>query len=106
MANVLIIDDDKMFCDLLSDLVTDLGYHPVYLSTLQEGFREAVSGTYDVVFLDVKMPDGSGLDILPAIRQKPLSPEVIIITGAGEPDGAELAIKNGAWDYIEKKSSI
>ena len=106
MANILIIDDDEMFGELLSDMVTDLGHHPVHVSTLQSGLQEAASGAYDVIFLDVRMPDGSGLDILPALREKPLSPEVIIITGAGDPDGAELAIKNGAWDYIEKQSSI
>jgi len=39
---------------------------------------------------------------LPAIRQSSSLPEVIIMTGAGDPDGAELAIKSGAWDYIEK----
>jgi two-component system NtrC family response regulator len=106
MANILIIDDDEMFCELLSDMVTDLGHHPVHASTLQGGLQEAASGSYDVIFLDVRMPDGSGLDILSALREKPSSPEVIIITGAGDPDGAELAIKNGAWDYIEKQSSI
>jgi len=106
MANILIIDDDEMFGELLSDMVTDLGHHPLHASTLQNGLQEAASGAYDVIFLDVRLPDGSGLDILTALREKPLSPEVIIITGAGDPDGAELAIKNGAWDYIEKQSSI
>jgi len=45
-------------------------------------------------------------DDKPMIRQTPSMPEVIIITGAGDPDGAELAIKSGAWDYIQKPSSI
>jgi two-component system, NtrC family, response regulator len=40
--------------------------------------------------------------LLPIIREVPSAPEVIIITGFGSPDGAELAIKNGAWDFIEK----
>jgi two-component system NtrC family response regulator len=96
MANILIIDDNEMFCELLSDLVMDLGHHPVSCSTLQSGLQETASRAYDVVFLDVRMPDGSGLDILPALQEKPSAPEVIIITGAGDPDGAELAIKNGA----------
>ena len=42
------------------------------------------------------MPDGDGLETLPCIREFPDAPEVIIITGYGDPDGAELAIKNGA----------
>ncbi|MEN6621912.1 MAG: sigma-54 dependent transcriptional regulator, partial [Smithella sp.] len=55
-----------------------------------------------VVFLDVQLPDGNGLILLPKIHATPSSPEVIIITGFGSPDAAELAIKNGAWDFIEK----
>lgn len=60
---------------------------------------------YDVILLDVQMPDGSGLDLLPGIRGTRSAPEVIIMTGFGNPDGAELAIENGAWDYIQKSDS-
>ena len=106
MVNVLIIDDDEMFGEMLSDMVQDMGYGVKSARTLDEGLQEAVSGSFDVVFLDVRMPDGSGLEVLPKLREQPAPPEVIIITGAGDPDGAELAILNGAWDYIEKQSSI
>lgn len=106
MAKVLIIDDDEMFCEMLSDMIRDMGHEVKFTHNLREGLREATSGGYDVVFLDVRMPDGSGLTALPMIRETADPPEVIIITGAGDPDGAELAIVNGAWDYIEKQSSI
>ncbi len=59
-----------------------------------------------MVFLDVRMPDGNGLEALPKIAETPAAPEVIIITGFGDPDGAELAMKCGAWDYIEKGASV
>jgi two-component system NtrC family response regulator len=106
MAHVLIIDDDEMICDMLSTMVRQMGHEVMCTNTLQDGLQESSSGDFDVVFLDVRMPDGSGLDVLPRIREAPSSPEVIIITGFGDPDGAELAIKNGAWDYIEKPTSI
>jgi len=106
MGNVLIIDDDELFCEMLSDMVTDMGHGVKFTQSLNEGVVEAISGSYDVVFLDVRMPDGSGLRALPKIRELTDPPEVIIITGAGDPDGAELALVNGAWDYIEKQSSI
>ncbi len=106
MGNVLIIDDDELFCEMLSEMVTEMGHGVKFTHSLNDGVVEALNGSYDVVFLDVRMPDGSGLRALPKIRELSDPPEVIIITGAGDPDGAELAIVNGAWDYIEKQSSI
>ncbi|MBW2018488.1 MAG: response regulator, partial [Deltaproteobacteria bacterium] len=105
MANILIIDDDKMICDMLSRMIMRMGHHATYALTLKEGLKEAASEAFDVVFLDVRLPDGNGLDALPRIREMTSAPEVIIITGEGDPDGAELAIKNGAWDYIQKPFS-
>jgi two-component system NtrC family response regulator len=105
MAEVLIIDDDEQMCTLLSETVRRMSHHAVCSVTLQQGLETAVSGQFDVVLLDVNMPDGSGLDMIPRIRASAASPEVIIITGAGDPDGAEIAIKNGAWDYLQKPLS-
>lgn len=102
MANILIIDDDKTICDMLSLVVKEMGHEAASAATLHEGALKTDSGLFDVVLLDVNLPDGDGLDALPRIRQSASSPEVIIVTGAGDPDGAELAIKNGAWDYIQK----
>ncbi|MEW5800655.1 MAG: sigma-54 dependent transcriptional regulator [bacterium] len=106
MAKVLIIDDDQKMCSMLSFMVKRKGYDVTCVNTLDDGHKKALSEVFDVVFLDVQMPDGNGLDMLPKLRATSSSPEVIIITGAGDPDGAELAIKSGAWDYIEKPSSI
>jgi two-component system, NtrC family, response regulator len=106
MANILIIDDDEMICEMLGLMVEDLGHTYSYERTLNNGFKRASTEEYDVIFLDIRMPDGNGLDLLPHIHELPAQPEVIIITGLGDPDGAEVAIKNGAWDYIEKSSSI
>ena len=106
IARILIIDDEIGICRMLNALVKNLGHSATCADTLKEGLKAALSGPFDVVFLDVKMPDGSGLDILPKIRETPSKPEVIIMTGYGDPDGAELAIKNGAWDYVQKPASI
>ena len=106
MAKILIIDDDEMMCSTLAMLVERKKHVSTCAMTLKDGIGLANSNDFDVVFLDVKMPDGNGLEALPKIESSPSNPEVIIMTGFGDPNGAELAIKCGAWDYIEKGFSI
>jgi two-component system NtrC family response regulator len=102
MSNILIIDDDDVTCCALRRMATDEGHEVSWRSNLREGVQLAVSRPFDVVFLPVRMPDGNGLDMLPVIQATPSSPEIIIMTGTGEPDAAETAIKSGAWDYVER----
>lgn len=106
MAAILIIDDDELFCEFLSSAFEEDGHRVQCAYLLEDGLRLAVACPIDIVFLDVMMPDGNGLDKLAEIRASASQPEVIILTGAGTADGAELAIKSGAWDYVAKPSSI
>ena len=106
MTKILIIDDDQLMCQSLSHVARHKGYEATSTYTLGEGLEKATAEPFDVVFLDVNMPDGNGLDFLSKLPKLPSSPEVIIITGYGDPHGAELAIKSGAWDYLEKGASV
>ncbi len=106
MADVLIIDDDEGMSYTLTRMVEETGNHPEAVLTLADGLKRAQSKTFDVVLLDVHLPDGNGLSIIPKLQELPTPPEIIIITAYGEPCGAELAIKSGVWDYIEKPASI
>lgn len=105
MASVLIIDDDVEIGSMLTDLVTSVEHKAEYVTTLTEGLKRAKSGSFDVVFLDVCMPDGSGLDIMEDVFDVEFPPEIIVITGKGDSKDAEIAIKKGAWDYIQKPLS-
>ena len=105
MADILIIDDDDLMCQTLSHVARRQGHEVTCVHTIGAGLETACRQPFDVVFLDVRMPDGNGLDILPSIKGAPSTPEIVIMTGFGDPQGAELAIKSGAWDYIEKGSS-
>src|SRR5512136_2018649 len=106
MADILIIDDDRLICETISNVVKRTGHRATCCSTLESGLVTAFSQGVDVVFLDVRMPDGDGLELLPRIQAAPSLPEVIIMTGYGDPDGAELAIRHGVWDYIQKPSTV
>jgi len=106
MASILIVDDDPLARDSLARIVKKMGHDAAEAGSLGSAREMIPSNAYDLVICDVRMPDGSGLDLLPEIRAAAASPEVIIVTGFGDPDGAELAIKQGAWDYIEKPLSV
>ncbi|MGB3212348.1 MAG: sigma-54 dependent transcriptional regulator [Desulforhopalus sp.] len=106
MTQILIIDDDIEACETMVSLVTRLSYSADKAHNLKDGLRLAQTSSYDVVFLDVFLPDGNGLDILPSLVAIDDPPEVIILTGKGNPDGAELAIQGGVWDYLLKPTSV
>ena len=106
MATILIIDDDRQICGLLETFIAKEGHHVLSRQTLGEGLQQLDKAHYDVVFLDVGLPDGSGLEVVRSIRSSLGEPEVVIITGAGDADGAEMAIKNGAWDYLQKPFNL
>lgn len=106
MGNILIIDDDVDICETLESLAARQGHQAVSAQTITAGRKTLASSEFDVVFLDVRLPDGDGLSLLPELAELPHSPEIIILTGKGDPDGAELAIEGGVWDYILKPSSV
>jgi two-component system, NtrC family, response regulator len=102
---ILVIDDDKLVCSSIANVSRTLGYSSMQAFTLGEGLEAVRADPFDVVFLDVRMPDGNGIDILPQVCRNPGAPEVIVITAYGDPDSVELALSRGAWDYIEKPFS-
>ena len=106
MANILIIDDDPSVCRMLECMVGKMAHCAYAAGTLDEGLATGRACSPDIVLLDVHLPDANGIEAMETVRRMPSSPEVLIITGAGDPDGAELAIKSGAWDYIEKSASV
>ncbi len=102
MAKILIIDDDHVLAQMLFEQLEANGHDATPAYTLAGGLALLEQELFDIVLLDVQLPDGNGLEYLPVITSFSSKPEVIIITGQGEADGAEKAVVSGAWSYIEK----
>lgn len=106
MANILIIDDDQDFSRSFQRIIEKLGHSCAVARTLRESSDRLQKLDCDLVFLDVNLPDGNGLAHIKQFQASPSMPEVVILTGDGDSDGAALAIANGAWDYIGKPISL
>lgn len=106
LGNILVIDDEEYIGWVIKKTfeVTD---NKVYLcGTARDGLMEVAKGIYDIVFLDLRLPDKDGMDVL--LEVKKMQPEiaVIIITAHGSIDTAIESMKKGAFDYITKPFDV
>ncbi len=106
MRIILIVDDDVQLCHMLAATIEQMGHRAVWAHSIHEGLAKAYEAMPDVVFLDVVLPDGNGLDAIQLLRRAPSTPEIILMTGKGDVDSAELATRRGAWSYIVKGASV
>ena len=106
MARILLIDDEQMMHVLFEDVAGDLGHDLEGAGSLTEGWEKARSGTHDVVFLDVLLPDGNGIEELNRYKGLPSEPEVIVITSHGDSSGAAEVLQQGGWEYLTKPLTV
>ena len=105
---VLYLEDNPVDADLarrsLAGLAPTVGLEVVGTVAAAKERLAAPTPPYDVVLTDLKLPDGSGLDLLTHIRELGLPLAVVVITGSGDQEAAVAALKAGADDYLVKKS--
>jgi DNA-binding NtrC family response regulator len=101
-ARILVVDDETEIREGLELLLTTEGYEVFPAETAREGFERLEARPYDLVLLDVSLPDRNGIDLLRELRQRDPQIVVIMITAYGSIDMARAAFKNGALDYITK----
>jgi len=102
IRNILIIDDERDLCLLLSDALSARGYHVATANTRREGMGCLKKESPDLVFLDLKLPDGDGINILSAIRRRSPATIVNIISAYGGEERKEEAMQKGARSFIDK----
>ena len=108
MNHVLIVDDEAEIRQSLESILQEEGYLVTSVGTAGEALLLLRDAAFDVVLLDIWLPDRDGLDALSEIRSmEPASvPEVVIISGHGTIEAAVRATKLGAYDFLEKPLSL
>lgn len=102
MKQILIIDDEPKLMSLLSRIISLEGFEVVQAEDCKTALSKLHANDIDVVLSDVKLPDGSGVELAKKIKETYPAIEIILLTAYGNiPDGVQ-AIKNGAFDYITK----
>ncbi len=101
-ATVFIVDDDPSFLGAMKRLIGSAGYLVETFTSAQELLqREEYSG-YGCLIVDLRMPGDSGLDLQAKLNQHDYTLPIIFMTGAGDTESGDNAIKSGAVDFLSK----
>jgi two-component system response regulator AtoC len=101
-AHALIVDDDASFQAGLAEYVRNEGLVVTTASDLRQAREELTQNPPDILFLDINLPDGSGLDLLMGADTSGATPETILITGQATVETAVDALRHGVSDYLTK----
>jgi len=101
-GSILVVDDESEIREGLELLLTSEGYGVSSAGTGESGLAKLEERPYDLLLLDVSLPDRNGLDLLKEIHRRDPHLSVVLITAYGSIDMARAAFKNGAMDYITK----
>jgi len=106
--HILVVDDEAEIRSSLEEILTEEGYAVATAASAAEAKVLIEDAPYDVVLLDIWLPDRDGLDVLADVHTLGTEkrPEVVIISGHGTIEAAVKATKLGAYDFLEKPLSL
>ena len=100
--SILVIDDESVICDACRLVLGEQGHAVDACLTGRSGLLAIERGSYDLILLDMKLPDIDGMEILKIIRARTHAPGVVVMTGYSTMANALQAMKLGAIDYLAK----
>jgi two-component system response regulator HydG len=102
MTSILVVDDDETVRETLADYFDSLGYVVRSAATATAGRQAAAEHAPDVVLVDLRLPDASGLTLLEALRADDPELGIVVLTGHADVPTAVRAMQQGALDFLEK----
>ena len=106
MDRILIVDDESSIRELLSMHLEERGFGVLSAATGKDGIRLATEGAPAAIILDMRLPDASGIDLIPELKKRAAEAPVLMITAHHDMATTILAMKAGAFDYIHKPIDI
>src|SRR5512141_180016 len=100
--NVLVIDDEAALRQIVSATLVRAGYTVEQASGVAEARSKLAGGDFDVALCDIKMPDGTGIEVLRESKAAGLNTVFVMVTAAASMETAVEARRGGAYDYIVK----
>ena len=101
-ANILIVDDEEIVRRSYARILGGLDCDAQAVWNGNEALRAMAERPFDVVLLDLRMPEGDGMSVLKTIKERWPESEVVIITGYPSIETAKEAVRLGAYDYLAK----
>jgi len=99
---ILVVDDDIVLSNLLEEFFLGQGHKPTICNHPMQALETFNKNYFNLVFIDINMPEMNGLELATRLKQINPSIEIIFMTGYGSFDNAVKAIKIGAYDYLRK----
>jgi len=105
MLKALVVDDEEVVQDVIGKLLNKEGVTHIPAYSILDAKDLVNNEDFDLVLLDLRLPDGDGLDFLPELKEALPNTPIIVLTAYGTVESAVKAIKEGAFDFIEKPFS-
>lgn len=102
MSQILIVEDDATFAQIIEGFLSKNNYAIELAADLNQAFKFVEKQEYELLLIDYRLPDGTGLDLLKHVRNKGLQVPIIIMTSFNDVRTAVKSIQLGAFDYITK----
>lgn len=103
---ILVIEDDSAIRRGVTDALSFSGYEVLWAADATTGLRKALEANYQLLLLDLVLPNGSGFDILEALRKQRPGQPVIVLSAKGEENDRVRGLRLGADDYVVKPFSV
>ncbi|MEM9862057.1 MAG: sigma-54 dependent transcriptional regulator, partial [Myxococcota bacterium] len=102
-SRILVVDDERALREMLAVLLRRSGHEAEFATGVADARAKLKSDEpFDAVLTDLKMPDGTGIDVLEAVKERARSTQVVLFTAYATTERAVEAMRKGAYDYLEK----